>query len=178
MNTLERSAHFYTPLWGMCALRCGSPVATSAAGRSTDRGDSRDANRLDVCQGGFSSLHSVQGFTLALHRSYPNSLKPSAPAGGIFMSKGGNMTRIEEQIRKTEQELRRESRRLARLKNRKTYYESGERQKRAHRLITRGAAVENIAPSVKDMSEVEFYDLAEKIFALPEVKNLIAREVN
>ena len=65
------------------------------------------------------------------------------------MSKGGNMTRIEEQIRKTEQELRRESRRLARLKNRKTYYENGERQKRAHRLITHGAAVESIAPSVK-----------------------------
>ena len=59
------------------------------------------------------------------------------------------MTRIEEQIRKTEQELRRESRRLARLKNRKTYYENGERQKRAHRLITHGAAVESIAPSVK-----------------------------
>lgn len=87
------------------------------------------------------------------------------------------MNKIEEQIIRTEQELEQESRRLARLKNRKAYYESGERQKRAHRLITRGAAVENIAPSVKEMSEVEFYELAEKIFALPEVQNLIAREV-
>ena len=65
---------------------CGSPVATSAAGRSTDRGDSRDANRLDVCQGGFSSQGSVQGVPCAL-TGYPNSLKPSAPAGGIFMFK-------------------------------------------------------------------------------------------
>ena len=88
------------------------------------------------------------------------------------------MNKIEEQIRKTEQELRQESRRLARLKNRKTYYENGERQKRAHRLITRGAAVESLAPSVKEMSEVEFYELAEKIIALPEVQNLIAKEVN
>ena len=88
------------------------------------------------------------------------------------------MNKIEEQIKQAEQEFEQESRRLARLKNRKTYYENGERQKRTHRLITRGAAVESLAPSVKEMSEVEFYELAEKIFALPEVKNLIAKEVN
>ena len=88
------------------------------------------------------------------------------------------MNKIEEQIKRTEQELEQESRRLARLKNRKAYYERGERQKRAHRLITRGAAVESLAPSVKEMSEVEFDELAEKIFALPEVQNLIAMEVN
>ena len=87
------------------------------------------------------------------------------------------MNKIEEQIKQTKQELEQENRRLARLKNRKTYYENGERQKRTHRLITRGAAVESLAPSVKEMSEVEFYELAEKIFALPEVKNLIAKEV-
>ena len=87
------------------------------------------------------------------------------------------MNKIEEQLKQTEHKLEQEIRRLARLKNRKTYYENGERQKRAHRLITRGAAVESLAPSVKDMSEVEFYEFAEKIFALPEVKNLIAREV-
>ena len=87
------------------------------------------------------------------------------------------MNKIEEQIKQTEQKIQQESRRLARLKNRKAYYENGERQKRAHRLITRGAAIESNAPSVKKMSEVEFYELAEKIFALPEVKNLIAKEV-
>ena len=87
------------------------------------------------------------------------------------------MTRIEEQIRRTEQELEQESRRLARLKNRKTYYKSGERQKRAHRLITHGAAIESIAPEIKTLGETEFYELAEKIFALPEVKILIAKEM-
>ena len=88
------------------------------------------------------------------------------------------MNEIEAKIKETEQELEQESRRLTRLKNRKSYYENGERQKRAHRLITRGAAVESLAPSVKEMSEVEFYELTEKIFALPEVQNLIAKEVN
>ncbi len=94
------------------------------------------------------------------------------------MSKGGNINEIEAKIKEIEAELEQETHNLVRLKNRKTYYENGERQKRAHRLITRGAAVENIAPSVKDLGEVEFYELAEKIFALPEVKNLIAKEVN
>ena len=88
------------------------------------------------------------------------------------------MNKIEEQIIRTEQELEQETHNLARLKNRKTYYESGERQKRTHRLITRGAAIESLVPSVKKMSEVEFYELAEKIFALPEVQNLIAKEAN
>ena len=88
------------------------------------------------------------------------------------------MTRIEEQIKQAEQELEQESRRLAQLKNRKAYYESGERQKRAHRLITRGATVESLAPETKTLGETEFYELAEKIFALLEVKNLIAREAN
>ena len=88
------------------------------------------------------------------------------------------MNKIEEQIRKTEQELKQESRRLARLKNRKTYYENGERQKRAHRLVIRGATVESLAPEIKTLGETEFYKLAEKIFALPEVKSLIAKEVN
>ena len=88
------------------------------------------------------------------------------------------MNRIEEQIKQTEQKLEQESRRLARLKNRKTYYENGERQKRAHRLITRGAAFESLAPEIKTLGEAEFYELAEKIFALPEVQNLIAKEVN
>ena len=88
------------------------------------------------------------------------------------------MNKIETKIKETERELEQVTHNLARIKNRKTYYESGERQKRAHRLITRGAAVESLAPSVKEMSEVEFYELTEKIFALPEVKSLIAREVN
>ena len=55
------------------------------------------------------------------------------------------------------------------LKNRIAYLDKGERRKRAHRLITRGAAVESIIPSVKSMGETEFYELMETILHLPEV---------
>ena len=62
--------------------------------------------------------------------------------------------------------------------NRITYCEKGERQKRTHRLITRGAAVESIAPSVKVLTEVEFYAFAESVFALPEVQTLLAEAIH
>ena len=56
------------------------------------------------------------------------------------------------------------------------YVEDGERKKRNHRLITRGAAVESIAPGVKGMSEREFYALVERIFDLPEAKALLPKD--
>ena len=62
-----------------------------------------------------------------------------------------------------------------RLENRIRYYTEGERTKRNHRLITRGAAVESIVPEVKGMSESGFYKLAEQIFSLPEVAALVER---
>ena len=64
------------------------------------------------------------------------------------------------------------------LENRAAYYEKGDRRKRAHRLITRGAAIESVAPLAKVLSETEFYAFAEKAFALPEVKALLMEAVN
>ena len=61
------------------------------------------------------------------------------------------------------------------LKNRITYLEQGERKKRAHRLITRGAAVESIAPSIKHMSETEFYELMETILTDPAIVPLLPK---
>ena len=69
-----------------------------------------------------------------------------------------------------EAKLQQYQHRAKRLEQRKQYYEKGERQKRAHRLITRGAAVESVAPEVKVMTERDFYILAEQIFSMPEVR--------
>ena len=65
-----------------------------------------------------------------------------------------------------------------RIRNRIRYRAKGNRKERAHRLITRGAAIESVAPMVKDMGEVEFYSLVEKIFSLPEVHAVITQAVN
>ena len=62
-----------------------------------------------------------------------------------------------------------------RLENRLSYKENRKRKERAHRLITRGAAIESILPTVKNLTEVEFYSLMEKVFSLPEVSTAIER---
>jgi len=64
------------------------------------------------------------------------------------------------------------------LENRITYYEKGDRCKRAHHLITRGAAIESVAPLTKVLSETEFYAFAEKVFSLPEIKGLLMQTIN
>ena len=65
---------------------------------------------------------------------------------------------------------------LQRLQNRLAYLEKGERQKRAHRLITKGAVIESLAPATKEMGETDFFSLMEKILALPDVLALLPKE--
>ena len=64
-----------------------------------------------------------------------------------------------------------------RIENRIKYYQQGDRKRRNHRLITRGAAVESIAPEVRSMSERAFYVLMEQVFSLPEVATLVGQAV-
>jgi len=65
-----------------------------------------------------------------------------------------------------------------RLENRISYYTEGERKKRNHRLITRGADVESVAPDVRGMSQTAFRQLVEQIFSLPEVAALVRRAID
>ena len=65
-----------------------------------------------------------------------------------------------------------------RYENRIRYYTQGERKKRNHRLIVRGADVESVAPEVRGMSQALFRTLAEQIFSLPEVAALVSRMID
>ena len=60
------------------------------------------------------------------------------------MSKQKNLAELNAEKDKIEQQLAQERHKIHRLENRAAYYEKGERRKRAHRLITRGAAIEKI----------------------------------
>ena len=62
-----------------------------------------------------------------------------------------------------------------RLENRLRYYTEGERKKRNHRLIVRGADVESVAPEVRGMSQAAFRTLVEQIFSLSEVTALVSQ---
>ena len=83
--------------------------------------------------------------------------------------------KLREQNKKDKARLEQLQHEQQRLKNRIAYLEKGERQKRAHRLITKGAAIESLAPATKDMSEAEFYSLMEQILSLPSVLPLLPR---
>ena len=63
---------------------------------------------------------------------------------------------------KIERQLVQEQHKIQRLENRAAYYEKGERRKRAHHLITRGAAIESVTPQTKDLSETAFYAFVEE----------------
>ena len=67
---------------------------------------------------------------------------------------------------------------VQRLENRIRYYTDGERRKRNHRLITRGADVESVVPEVRGMSQTAFRLLVEEIFSLPEVTALVRRAID
>ena len=80
---------------------------------------------------------------------------------------------LEKQCAEAEAKVEQYQHRGQRYENRIRYYTEGERKKRNHRLITRGAAVESIAPEVRSMSERAFFLLVEKVFSLPEVAALV-----
>jgi hypothetical protein len=83
------------------------------------------------------------------------------------------LAKLKAEQKKAEQEKTQWVHRGQRLENRIRYCTEGERKKRTHRLITRGAAVESIVPQVREMGEVEFYSLAEKIFSIPAVMEIV-----
>ena len=86
--------------------------------------------------------------------------------------------KLQAEKEKVERQLAQEQHKIQRLENRAAYYEKGDRRKRAHRLITRGAAIESVAPQTKELGETGFYALAEQVFALPDVQRLLTEAVS
>lgn len=82
---------------------------------------------------------------------------------------------LQKELDEANAQLEQYQHRCQRLENRLRYYTEGERKKRNHRLITRGADVESVAPEVRGMSQAAFRILVEQIFSLPEVAALVSR---
>ena len=94
------------------------------------------------------------------------------------MAKQKTLEQLRAEKERAETQLAQYQHKEQQLKNRIAYYEKGDRRKRAHHLITRGAAIESVAPLAKLLTEAEFYTFAEKVFALSEVKGLLMEAVN
>ena len=94
------------------------------------------------------------------------------------MSKQKTIRQLEAEKTENERKLSQLQHKKQQIENRITYYEKGDRRKRAHHLITRGAAIESVAPLTKVLTETEFYAFAEKALVFPEVKGLLMEAVN
>ena len=93
------------------------------------------------------------------------------------MTKQKTIPELETEKAENERKLSQLQHKKQQIENRITYYEKGDRRKRAHRLITRGAAIESVAPQTKDLSETAFYAFVEQVFALPDTQRLLAEAV-
>ena len=94
------------------------------------------------------------------------------------MAKQKTIPELEAEKAENERKITQLQHKKQQLENRITYYEKGDRRKRAHHLITRGAAIESVAPLTKVLTETEFYAFAEKAFSLPEIKGLLMQAIN
>ncbi|MGN8967138.1 DUF3847 domain-containing protein [Intestinimonas sp. HCP28S3_D6] len=94
------------------------------------------------------------------------------------MPKQKTVPELKAELAANERKLTQLQHKKQQLENRIIYYEKGERRKRAHHLITRGAAIESVVPLTKVLTETEFYAFAEKALAVPEVKGLLMEAVN
>ncbi|MCJ7835341.1 DUF3847 domain-containing protein [Cuneatibacter sp. NSJ-177] len=84
-----------------------------------------------------------------------------------------SLEELQKEYEENTAKLEQERRKLRRLENRKSYFESGSRKQRSHRLITRGAAIESVMPEVKILTEQEFYSLMERISQWQPVQNMV-----
>ena len=80
------------------------------------------------------------------------------------------LEQLRQEYAENEAKLQQYQHRVQRLEQRRNTMRRGSGRNAPHRLITRGAAVESVAPEVKPMSEQGFYSLAEQIFSMPEVR--------
>lgn len=94
------------------------------------------------------------------------------------MAKQKTILELEAEKAENERKLSQLQHKKQQLENRITYYEKGDRRKRAHHLITRGAAIESVAPLTKVLTEIEFYAFGEQVFALPDVQRLLTEAVS
>ena len=94
------------------------------------------------------------------------------------MPKQKTLAELNAEKDKIERQLAQEQHKIQRLENRAAYYEKGERRKRAHRLITRGAAIESVAPQTKELGETGFYAFTEQVFALTDARSLLMEAVS
>ena len=104
----------------------------------------------------------------------PNTKTPAEMKAELLREKEEN----EREIARLEHKQEQLDHQMTRAKNTLSYMNAKDRKARTHRLIQKGGVIEHHAPETKALTEPEFYELMEKILALPEAKRLTEAMVN
>ena len=80
---------------------------------------------------------------------------------------------VEEELAEAMKKQEQIEHQLQRAENPSGFLKDNERRRRTHRLVIKGAIIEDITPSLKNCSDQEFYNLMDEIFSLPQVQGLI-----
>ena len=80
---------------------------------------------------------------------------------------------VEEELAKATKKQEQIEQQLRRAENRADFLKDNERRRRTHRLVIKGAIIEDITPCLKNCSDQEFYNLMDEIFSLPQVQGLM-----
>ena len=80
---------------------------------------------------------------------------------------------VEEELAKATKKQEQIENQLRRAENRADFLKDNERRRRTHRLVIKGAIIEDITPCLKNCSDQEFYNLMDEIFSLPQVQGLM-----
>ena len=84
---------------------------------------------------------------------------------------------VEEELAEAMKKQEQIEHQLQRAENRAGFLKDNERRRRTHRLVIKGAIIEDLAPCLKNCSDQEFYNLMDEIFSLPQVKGLIMAQL-
>ena len=93
------------------------------------------------------------------------------------MAKQKSIPELEAEKAENERKLSQLQHKKQQIENRITYYEKGDRRKRAHHLITRGAAIESVAPLTKVLTETEQEQLKVEIQTLQQDIEVQERQI-
>lgn len=80
---------------------------------------------------------------------------------------------VEEELAEAMKKQEQIEHQLQRAENRADFLKDNKRRRRTHRLVIKGAIIEDITPCLKHCSDQEFYNLMDEIFSLPQVQGLI-----
>ena len=84
---------------------------------------------------------------------------------------------IEEELTKAAKKQEQTEQQLQRVRNWADFLIDNERRRWVLRLVIKGGIIEDIAPSLNDGTDQEFYELMDYIFSVPQIQRFIAEQL-